>query len=82
MPNNSNKKWSPEDDERLLELAATGKPHVLIGAVLKRSTVSVTGRLGTLRTRANKRRGAWEAAEELASNQREIMEKLRKSLNG
>jgi hypothetical protein len=72
MTKNSNRKWSPKDDERLLVLAATGKPHVFIGAVLKRSTVSVTGRLGILRARA---------AEELASDQREIIEKLHKPLN-
>jgi hypothetical protein len=34
MPKNSNKQWTPEDDKRLLELSAVGKPHVMIGAAL------------------------------------------------
>jgi hypothetical protein len=48
MPKNSNKPWT---DRRILELAATGKPHVLIGAALGRSLASITGRLGILKTR-------------------------------
>jgi len=51
MPKNSNKRWTPEEDRRLLELAATGKPHVLVGAALGRSLASITGRLGILKTR-------------------------------
>jgi len=61
-----NKRWTIEEDKRLLELAATGKPHVAIGAALKRSTVSVSGRLGVLKTyRLSKVR---EAAEEYAND--------------
>jgi hypothetical protein len=41
MPKNSNKPWTSEDDRRLLELAATGKPHVLIGGF-----VGAAGRYG------------------------------------
>jgi len=51
MPKNSNKPWTSEDDKRLLELAAMGKPHVLIGAALGRSLASITGRLSILKTR-------------------------------
>jgi hypothetical protein len=51
MPKNSNKPWTPEDDRWILELAATGKAHVLIGAALGRSLASITGRLGILKTR-------------------------------
>jgi hypothetical protein len=60
MPKNSNKKWTPEDDQRLLELTAAGKPHVMIGAALGRSAGSITGRLGVLKTRATKSRGAFD----------------------
>jgi hypothetical protein len=37
MPKKSNKKWTPEEDKRLLELAATGKLHVMSDAELGRS---------------------------------------------
>jgi hypothetical protein len=79
MPKNSNKRWTDEEDTRLLELAASGKPHVMIGAVLKRSSASITGRLSVLKIMANR---LSRAAEEQANNQREIIEKVRKSLNG
>jgi hypothetical protein len=46
MPKNSNKKWTPEEDKRLLELAATGKLHVMSDAELGRSGGATTGRLG------------------------------------
>jgi hypothetical protein len=49
MPKNSNKKWSPEEDGRLLELHAAGKPQALIGVALGRSTGSIVGRLGVQR---------------------------------
>jgi hypothetical protein len=51
MPKNSNKKWTPEEDERLLELKATGKPHGVIGVGLGRSTGAIIGRLSILNTR-------------------------------
>ena len=82
MPKNSNKLWTDAEDERLLELAASGKPRVMISAALKRSPQSVAGRLGVLRTMANRLSSAREAAEQYASDQRKIIEKLRKSLNG
>jgi hypothetical protein len=52
MPKNSNKKWTSEDDKQLLELSASGKPHVMIGAALGRSTGSIVGRLSLLSTRS------------------------------
>ena len=52
MPKNSNKQWTAEDDKRLLELSAVGKPHVMIGAALGRSTGSIVGRLSLLNTRS------------------------------
>jgi hypothetical protein len=51
MPKNSNKPWTSEDDSRLLELWAAGKPHVLIGPALGRSLASITGGLSILNTR-------------------------------
>jgi hypothetical protein len=60
MPKNSNKKWSPEEDGRLLELHAAGKPQALIGVALGRSTGSIVGRLGVLKTRAAKISNAGE----------------------
>jgi hypothetical protein len=51
----------------------------MIGAVLKRSSASITGRLSVLKIMANR---LSRAAEEQANNQREIIEKVRKSLNG
>jgi hypothetical protein len=50
MPKNSNKPWTSEDDSRLLELWAAGKPHVLIAPALGRSLASITGRLSILNT--------------------------------
>ena len=82
MPKNSNKRWTVEEDTRLLELAASGKPHVMIGAELKRSSGSITGRLSVLKTMANSFSRAREATEDQASDQQEIIQKLRKSLNG
>jgi hypothetical protein len=82
MPKNSNKRWTDEEDTRLLELAASGKPHVMIGAELKRSSGSITGRLSVLKTMANRLSNARATAEEYANDQREIIEKPRKSLNG
>jgi hypothetical protein len=79
MPKNSNKRWTDDEDTRLLELAASGKPHLMIGAELKRSSGSITGRLSVLKAMANR---LSRAAEEQANDQREIIEKLHKSLNG
>jgi hypothetical protein len=52
MPKNSNKQRTPEDDKRLLELSASGKPHAMIGVALGRSTGSIVGRLSLLNTRS------------------------------
>jgi hypothetical protein len=51
MPKNSNKPWTSEDDRRLLEFKAAGKPHVLIGPALGRTTGAIAGRLSILNTR-------------------------------
>jgi hypothetical protein len=51
IPKNSNKPWTPGNDSRLLELWAAGKPHVLIGPALGRTTGAIEGRLSTLNTR-------------------------------
>lgn len=44
-------KWTPQEDTRLLELKAAGKPHGVIGVELGRSTGSIIGRLSILNTR-------------------------------
>ena len=52
---------------------------MMIGAELKRSSGSMTSRLSVLKTMASR---LSRAAEEQANDQREIIEKLGKSLNG
>jgi hypothetical protein len=54
MPKNSNKRWTPEEDNRLLELVATGKPRLKIGPALGRTTVAIEGRLSILNTRTSR----------------------------
>jgi DNA-binding NarL/FixJ family response regulator len=51
VPVNSNKRWTPEEDKRLLELQAAGKSNVSIAAALRRSIGSVLGRLSILKVR-------------------------------
>jgi DNA-binding NarL/FixJ family response regulator len=51
VPVNSNKRWTPEEDKRLLELQAAGKSNVSIAAALRRSIGSVLGRLSVLKVR-------------------------------
>jgi hypothetical protein len=51
-----------------LNLRHRGKPHVMIGAVLKRSSASITGRLSVLKIMANR---LSRGAEEQANDQRE-----------
>jgi hypothetical protein len=51
MPANSNKKWTPEVDKRLLDLRAAGKSTFAIAAELRRSITSVRGRLSILKAK-------------------------------
>jgi DNA-binding NarL/FixJ family response regulator len=51
VPANSNNKWTPEEDKRLLELQAAGKSSFSIAAELRRSVGAVHGRLSVLKTR-------------------------------
>jgi hypothetical protein len=46
-----NRRWTEEDDRRLLELRAGGRSAVSISAVLKRSVGAVEGRLSIIRSR-------------------------------
>jgi hypothetical protein len=51
MARNSCKEWTPEEEKRLLELEAAGKPRVIIAAALRRSAPSIRSRLTVLRLR-------------------------------
>ena len=51
VPANSNKKWTLDEDKRLLELQAAGKSNFLIAAELRRSSGAVYGRLSVLKAR-------------------------------
>ncbi|MFL6817129.1 MAG: hypothetical protein ACJ8EF_04205 [Bradyrhizobium sp.] len=51
MARRTNRRWTEEDDRRLIELSAASRPPVLISADLKRSTLAVYGRLSFLRVR-------------------------------
>jgi hypothetical protein len=46
---NLSRKWTAEEDERLLKMVAAKKPRVLIGAAVRRSTRAVQTRLKSLR---------------------------------
>ena len=54
MGKNSNAKWTPEDDRKLLELKAAGKSAVVIAAALQRTEMSVVSRVGVLKSRLGK----------------------------
>ena len=49
MPANSNNKWTPEEDKRLVELRAAGKSSFSMAAELRRSIGSVRGRIAILK---------------------------------
>jgi hypothetical protein len=51
VPANSNNKWTPEEDKRLLELEVAGKSSFLVAAELRRTVGSVRGRLAMLKAR-------------------------------
>jgi len=51
VPRNSNRPWTPEEDERLLKLAAEDRSHIMIGLILKRSPHAVGSHLHVLRSR-------------------------------
>ena len=46
-----NRPWTPDDDRRLLEMRAAGRPTFSIVAALHRSTAAVGARLSILRQR-------------------------------
>ena len=51
MPRNMNKKWTKEDDRKLLQLRVAEKPFFVIGAALKRSAAAVAGRYSVLKAK-------------------------------
>jgi len=48
MSKDLKKLWTPEEDQRLLELKAAGKANAVMGHALRRSTSSIVTRLMTL----------------------------------
>jgi Myb-like DNA-binding domain len=46
--------WTPEEDQRLLELIGSGKSWVLISALLKRSQLSIKERARYLKRKSAK----------------------------
>jgi DNA-binding CsgD family transcriptional regulator len=51
VPAKSNKRWTPKEDKRLLELRAAGKSSFSIAAELRRSVEAVLGHLSVLKAR-------------------------------
>ena len=51
LAKNSNKRWTPDEDERLLLLRSAGEPPETIALALKRTAVAVDRRFYTLRDR-------------------------------
>lgn len=51
MAKNSNKPWTPDDDERLLQMSLAGEPAAAIALALKRTVVAVERRFYTVRNR-------------------------------
>jgi Myb-like DNA-binding domain len=45
------RKWTEEDDTRLIELRAAGKPPAVIAKELKRTEAAVVSRIGILKKR-------------------------------
>jgi hypothetical protein len=50
---NRNRKWSPEDDQRLLDLKEAGAPLAVIAEELKRTQSAIDGRTNALKNRAD-----------------------------
>jgi hypothetical protein len=51
VPAKSNNRWTPEEDERLLDLQVAGKSSFAIAAEFRRSVGAVQGRLSVLKAR-------------------------------
>jgi hypothetical protein len=73
MARNSNDRWTPAEDKRLLKLRADGKSNILIAAALRRSLGSVQGRIyligkraagGAKVTPSDRKRTTWSPADE------------------
>jgi hypothetical protein len=52
MAKNSNERWTPEEDKRLLQMRADGKSYVFIATTLHRTLSSVEARIFVVRRRA------------------------------
>jgi hypothetical protein len=51
MPLTRNRRWTVDDDKRLLELQASGRSYISMAAALKRSQASIEHRLFVLKKR-------------------------------
>jgi DNA-binding NarL/FixJ family response regulator len=51
MLRNKKRRWTGEEDQKLLALAAAGRSNLSIAAAMKRSKGAVSSRLSTLRLR-------------------------------
>ena len=58
MPKNSNDRWKPAEDKRLLKMRADGKSNILIAAALRRSLSSVQGRIYLKKRAAGREKAA------------------------
>ena len=54
MARNSNERWTPAEDKRLLKLRTDGKSNVSIAAALHRSLSSVQGRIYLMKRAAGR----------------------------
>jgi hypothetical protein len=75
MARNSNERWTPAEDKRLLKLRMDGKSNILIAAALRRSLSSVQARIYLIRrgaaggakvAPADRKRTTWSPADETA----------------
>jgi hypothetical protein len=61
---NKYRRWTQEDDRRLLELRAAGRSAISISAALRRSRGAVISRLSVLRAVANSSQQREEATQD------------------
>ena len=58
MAKNSNKPWTPDEDERLMQMSLAGESMAAIALALKRTAVAVERRFYTVRNREDRAKKA------------------------